>query len=352
MPTRAWLSTLPFIQQFRCEGPAICRIDATDEHQARDGHGERKREPHTQENESRDLRMRPDQRCGKLWNMRSRRRKAFILVMTLSMWVSASQSAVIEVEIYRASEVSARLNVYLLMGERDALLIDATMTLLDADRVTEMIDHSGRRLRTIFITNSQPDKYLGLARLREKYPEARVVATPEVAAEIAERGPKYLERLRARWGDRIASTLVVPEPLDTENLELEGKTIRVLKFTGGECPNAAALYVPSLQALFPGAIVFEGSHLFLGEHDIPGWRRNLALIRDHGGIQRIYPGHGATTDLRVLDDMNQYLNDFEAAVVPGEPEAAVDAMRQRYPDYGLERLLREYSVPAYLPRGD
>ena len=305
-----------------------------------------------QESCSRDPRMHPDPQCGKLRKMRRHRRKGLTLVLALSMWASASQSAPIEVETYRASEVSARLNAYLLMGERDALLIDATMTLLDAEQVAEMIDHSGRRLRTIFITNSQPDKYLGLARLREKYPEARVVATPEVAAEIAERGPKYLERLRARWGDRIASTLVVPEPLDSENLELEGETIRVLKFTGGECPNAAALYVPSLQALFPGAIVFEGSHLFLREHDIPGWRRNLSLIRDHGGIERIYPGHGATTDIRVLDDMNQYLDAFEAAVALGTPEAAADAMRERYPDYALERLLREYSVPAYLPRKD
>jgi hypothetical protein len=85
--------------------------------------------------------------------MRRHRRKALAFVLALSMWASASQSAPIEVETYRASEVSARLNAYLLMGERDALLIDATMTRLDAEQVAEMIDHSGRRLRTIFITN-------------------------------------------------------------------------------------------------------------------------------------------------------------------------------------------------------
>jgi glyoxylase-like metal-dependent hydrolase (beta-lactamase superfamily II) len=274
------------------------------------------------------------------------------LALVLSASASGSRSAPLAVETYRASEISAHVNAHLVVGERDALLVDATMTLADAEQVAKRVDRSGRRLRLIFITNSQPDKYLGLERLTERFPEARVVSTPEVVAEIGERGPKYLERLRARWGDRIATRLVIPQPLDAEELELEGQTIHVSRFTGGECPNAAALYVPSMAALFPGAIVFEGSHLFLREHDIPGWRRHLAWIRDHGGIERIYPGHGATTDLRVLDAMNQYLDDFEAAVALGDPDAAVAAMRERYPGYALERLLREYSVPAYLPPRD
>jgi glyoxylase-like metal-dependent hydrolase (beta-lactamase superfamily II) len=275
-----------------------------------------------------------------------------LIALVPALWACASGSDPLEVETFRASEVSARLNAHLLLGAREALLVDATMTIADADEVAQLIDRSGRRLRTIFVTNSQPDKYLGLARLLARFPDARAVSTPEVAAEIAERGPAYLERLRARWGDRIASTLVVPEALDADELEIEGRAVRVLRFTGGECPNAAALYVPSLEALFPGAIVFEGSHLFLRERDIPGWRRNLERIRSHGGIQRIHPGHGAATDLRVLDAMHRYLDDFEAAVALGDPEAAIDAMTRRYPGYALERLLREYSVPAYLPRRD
>ncbi len=277
------------------------------------------------------------------------RQSALALVSSVLALAFVACSHDLEVETYRASEISAHVNAHLVLGEVDALLIDATMTLADAGEVADRIDRSGRRLQTIFITNSQPDKYLGLALLTERFPEARVLSTPEVAAEIAERGPKYLERLRARWGDRIATRLVVPQPLDAEAFEIEGREVRVYRFTGGECPNAAALYLPSLAALFPGAIVFEGSHLFLRERDIQGWRENLAWIQNHGGIDRIYPGHGAMTDLSAIDSMNRYLNDFEAAVALGDPSAAIDAMRDRYPDYALERLLRDYSVPAYLP---
>jgi len=146
----------------------------------------------------------------------------------------------LEVVTYHASEVSARVYARLSMGERDALLVDATMTLSDAEEVAGIIDRSGRRLRKIFITHSEPDKYLGLARLAERFPEARVVATPAVVADIVERGPGYLERLRARWGDRIASTLVIPEPFGAEEFEREGEPVPVLRFTGGESGNAAA----------------------------------------------------------------------------------------------------------------
>jgi hypothetical protein len=159
-----------------------------------------------------------------------------------------------------------------------------------------------------------------------------------------------VKRLRARYGDRVSDRLVLPEPIEDDALVLEGREIRVFRFEGGECPHAAALYVPSLRALFPGAIVFQGSHLFLRERDIPGWRRHLAWIREHGGIERIYPGHGLPTDPGVVDEMERYLDDFEAAVALGEFDAALAFLRARYPDYDLERLLREYSLPAYLPR--
>jgi len=255
----------------------------------------------------------------------------------------------LEVATYRSSEVSAHVNAHLIMGRRDALLVDTTMTLADAEILADWIDRTGRRLRTIFITNSQPDKYLGLPVIVERFPDARVVSTPEVVADIEARGPGYLERLRGRYGDQIATRLVVPEPVERDVLKLERVEIRIHRFSGGECPHAAVLIVPRMRALFAGAVVFEGAHLFLGEHDIPGWRAHLDWIREQPDIDVIYPGHGAVTDLAALDAMERYFDDFEMAVAWGDADAAVVTMIERYPDYDLERLLREYSVPAYLP---
>jgi hypothetical protein len=73
----------------------------------------------------------------------------------------------------------------------------------------------------------------------------------------------------------IAAISIVPEPVTGDSLDLEGNRIEIHRFRGGECANAAALFVPELGALLTGAIVFECSHLFLRKHDIPGWRAHL-----------------------------------------------------------------------------
>ncbi len=284
--------------------------------------------------------------------LRAAGRLASILLLALAACPSAEPPSPepLEISTWRSSEISARLNAHLVQGRHAALLVDATMTRDDARGVAAMIEASGRRLEAIFITNSQPDKYLGLPVLTARFPGVRVLATPEVAAEIRERAPGYHARLRGRWGDRIAASLVLPEPFDEDRYVLEGHELVVHRLQGGECPNAAVLYVPSLRAMLTGAVVFERSHLFLRERDIAGWRRHLEWIRSHGGIDVIHPGHGDPTDLTVLDRMNGYLDDFEAAAALGDADAIADAMVERYPDYALERLLREYSAPAFSRR--
>jgi len=281
--------------------------------------------------------------------------KRLLLALAASGWLACASPApdpdlVLEVATYRASETSAHLNAHLITGRRDALLVDATMTVSDATTLADWIAQTGLRLRTIFITNSQPDKYLGLPVLVARFPEAKVVATPEVVADIEARGPGYLERLRERYGDEIPDRLVVPTPLEGDVLKLERVPLEIHRFEGGECPHAAALYVPRMRAFFAGALVFEGAHLFLANHDIPGWRAHLDWIRSHGGIDVIYPAHGEATDLAVLDAMSRYLDDFEMAIAWGDADTAVARMIGIYPEYDLTRLLREYSVPAYLPR--
>ena len=277
-----------------------------------------------------------------------------LLAFALAAWwlgtaPAAGAEPALAIRTVTASETSARLNAHLILAEREALLVDATMTRADAERVAEAVARSGRRLRTIFITNSQPDKYLGLPVLTARFPEARVLSTPPVVADIEARGPGYLARLRERYGEeQIAGPLVVPEPFPGDTLTLEGRELRIERFVGGECPHAAGLYVPSLRALLPGAVVFEGSHLFLRERDIPGWRAQLAALRARADIDRIHPGHGGATSPDVFVAMEFYLDDFEAAVALGDTDAAYSYLVERYPSYQLRRLLREYSLPAYL----
>src|SRR3982750_4113068 len=71
----------------------------------------------------------------------------------------------------------------LLSGEREAILIDGGFTLADGNALVAAIKASGRKLTTIYISQSDPDYYFSLGPIQAAFPEASVVAaSPTIAA--------------------------------------------------------------------------------------------------------------------------------------------------------------------------
>ena len=65
----------------------------------------------------------------------------------------------------------------LIFGARDAVLVDALMTVPEATALADWIGLHERRLTTIYITHGHSDHYLGLPVLLDRFPDARAVAT-------------------------------------------------------------------------------------------------------------------------------------------------------------------------------
>ena len=115
-------------------------------------------------------------------------------------------------------------NSHLIVGKREAILVDVVMTKSEATKLADMVKQSGHALKMIFITHAHPDHYLGLEVLSERFPEARIVATDSVVAGIQKTGPGLVERLSDRLGENGPAQLIVPEPATKDELDLEGKT--------------------------------------------------------------------------------------------------------------------------------
>src|SRR5881398_1585484 len=64
----------------------------------------------------------------------------------------------------------------LISGARDAVLIDGGFTLPDGKALAEAIKASGKKLTTIYISQSDPDYYFSLAPIKAAFPEAKVIA--------------------------------------------------------------------------------------------------------------------------------------------------------------------------------
>ena len=72
------------------------------------------------------------------------------------------------------------------------------------------------------------DHWIGLARIQEHFPEARGIATPEVAGRAAFEAtdPGLSAYWKASFPGELPETAVLPEALTTGEFELEGHVLR------------------------------------------------------------------------------------------------------------------------------
>src|SRR5580692_6900132 len=66
----------------------------------------------------------------------------------------------------------------LICGRRDAVLVDAFMTVRQATDLADWVASKSRNLTTIYITHGHGDHWFGVGTLLGRFPKARVLATP------------------------------------------------------------------------------------------------------------------------------------------------------------------------------
>ena len=66
-------------------------------------------------------------------------------------------------------------NSHIILGKKEAILIDAQFNVEDAQNVVDLILQSGRKLSKIIITHPHPDHYYGLQVIGAKFWDAEIV---------------------------------------------------------------------------------------------------------------------------------------------------------------------------------
>src|SRR5260221_14556877 len=86
----------------------------------------------------------------------------------------------------------------LISGQRDAVLVDALMTIEQAHALVEWVAASGKNLTTIYLTHGHGNHFFGIGALLERFPKARAVATPAVVKLMHQQAsPASIENF---WG--------------------------------------------------------------------------------------------------------------------------------------------------------
>jgi glyoxylase-like metal-dependent hydrolase (beta-lactamase superfamily II) len=267
------------------------------------------------------------------------------------MSIENSAIASLSIQPFTSSEAGAWSNSYLISGESEAVLFDVFQLHSEAAQLAEMIAQSGKTLKTVMISHAHPDHFMGLDAITERFPEAHVVSTPNVVADIRENGPWMFSLLQSKLGPEGPTRLVVPEALAEAALYIEGNKLDIVEFGEGESKHIACLYVPGVKALLSADMVYNNAHLYLQERRLESWLARLdeleVFARDR--VSTIYPGHGAPADLTVISRTRTYLSDFANAVKSGDAKTAEQRILAKYPDHHVRQFLTLFSLPAYFP---
>lgn len=103
----------------------------------------------------------------------------------------------------------------LIHGERDAVLVDAFMTIKQANALADWVADRGKNLTTIYITHGHGDHWFGVGTLLERFPNATALATPDVVKVMRQNAsPGRLSKgWKAAFPGQIPDNLVIAEDL-------------------------------------------------------------------------------------------------------------------------------------------
>jgi glyoxylase-like metal-dependent hydrolase (beta-lactamase superfamily II) len=230
----------------------------------------------------------------------------------------------------------------LISGEKDAVLVDAQFSVNDAKNLVKIIQDSGKNLKYIVITAGDPDFYFGLEPLVQAFPDAKVIATPEVVKHIeATKEGKF-----AYWGPILKngapSQVIVPSASEDKTIVLEGEKIEI-KSPG---KYASYLWVPSNRTILGGVGLSSGIHLWTAdaqtEKERNEWRKTLKQI-NRLNPRAVIPGHyigDIPTGTQAIDFTYQYLVDVDQVLKDHKDSASViAALKEKYPNLAEESSL-------------
>lgn len=250
---------------------------------------------------------------------------------------TAQDDPPLTLEVLRTSEGSLHVNSALIMGEREAVLVDPPFTLADAHRVAAMVLDSGKTLTHVFVTHDHPDHFFAMEVLEEVFPNAEIVAHPTVVEDIWRSLPFKVIRWSPMLGDNGPAYPGAPHALTSDTIMLEGHELKVLGPMQGDHVHSTALWVPAIKALLPGDLVFNEVHLWLGEHEaqnVTDWAQSVAQLRALDP-EIVVAGHarpGLPNDVSGLDFTASYLAAWPELVAQAENSAELqELVKARFP---------------------
>jgi len=245
-------------------------------------------------------------------------------------------------KVFFSDEKGFEVASVIVMGKKNAALIDAQWTLSNAHRVIAEIAETGKHLETIYVSHAHPDHYFGLGVIAEAFPSARILALASVATTINRQFFGKLEHWETVIGPANVCRKTVPiEPLSRNYIELEGERIEILPEVVGDLKFNSVVWIPSIKTLYGSDVLFNQAHPFTCEvtpEERAQWISDIEKL-EKLGAHVVIPGHqkpGMPFDYSSYDFTKEYLVATEEEIARTDSEGSFFyAMVQRFPEANL-----------------
>src|SRR5260370_6801247 len=206
----------------------------------------------------------------------------------------------------------------LIYGVREAVLVDAFMTVKQASALADWVAAKGKNLTTIYITHGHGDHWFGAGTLLERFPNAGVVATPNVVKVMRQHAsPEILENLwKAGFPNQVPHSQLIPEELKRNLIDLEGHELLAVELGHTDTDYTTCLNVTSIGLVVAGDAAYNDVHLYLAESNAQTRREWVAALDKMEALnpRAVVASHKRPENAdhpRILGGTRQYIRDFD-----------------------------------------
>jgi glyoxylase-like metal-dependent hydrolase (beta-lactamase superfamily II) len=227
----------------------------------------------------------------------------------------------------------------LMYGANDAVLVDAFMTVAQANALADWVEAKGKNLTTIYITHGHGDHWFGAGTLVQRFPKARLVATPGTIEVM--RGNSSPQALASVWEasfpGQIPANLAIAQELEGDTIDLEGRPLRVVEAGHTDTDRTTCLHVPSIGLVVAGDVAYNDVHLYLAESNGQTRREWISALDRIEALQpsAVVASHkrpGNADKPSVIGETRQYIRDFDRLVdATSTAQELYDRMLALYP---------------------
>jgi glyoxylase-like metal-dependent hydrolase (beta-lactamase superfamily II) len=228
----------------------------------------------------------------------------------------------------------------LIYGERDAVLVDTFLTVDQSKGLADAIVASGKTLKAIYVTHAHGDHFFGISVLQDRFPNAKALATPEVVARMKLQitPDKLNDRWRKLFPDQIPDVISIADPLDGNEIDLEGNKLVVVRVGHSDTDDTTCLHVPSIGLVLAGDVVYNGIHPFLNESNRQTRLEWIAALDKIDALKpsAVVAGHKIPSNddsPRNVEETRRYIRDFiRVNDATRTARELYDRMLELYPD--------------------